>query len=71
MNSMSRLHFFFLTSVDHFFLNKQVIIFINVALNSLFAPVFISKLNNLKRGVRQDMASPFFDRLVFNKVSIK
>ncbi|KAJ0981781.1 hypothetical protein J5N97_010036 [Dioscorea zingiberensis] len=34
----------------------------------LFQIAYEHKLSNLKRGVRQDMASPFFDRLVFNKI---
>ena len=32
---------------------------------------FPSKLRNLRRGLKQDLASPLFDRLVFNKVNAR
>lgn len=31
--------------------------------------MYISKLHYMKMGIKQDQASPFFDKLVFNKVS--
>ncbi|KAH7664965.1 long-chain acyl-CoA synthetase protein [Dioscorea alata] len=47
---------------------KQKVSSGGVLSRKLFEIAYEHKLNNLKRGVRQDMASPFFDRLVFNKI---